>query len=222
MVKLFSLLLTLCLVACQARDDEVVTVCVGDEVNIDLSDPSSSKPLIYILQTFGGYDDLPPGLTLGRRSGVISGVASDPGSSMNYTLRVDGDDPTKSGTYTASVELSVKTCQGSRVSRFFLVDTVTDKIVRVVEDGDVIDLECEVGGFSMEAETYILPKKVSFQMDGNFIRTESVFPYALGGDTSGDYNSVEIAKGTHDLTATPFDASTGAVGEPKTISFTIV
>lgn len=54
-------------------------------------------------------------------------------------------------------------------------------------------------------------------------RVESVAPYALFGDTSGNYNSGSIANGTHTFTATPYTLASGAgtAGTPLKITFTI-
>ena len=230
-VRVLSLIAIVCFVASEAAD---VRVCRGDEVTIDLSDPTASKPLIYTLDTSKGNNELPPGLTLGSRSGVLNGVVRDSGFSNTYNINVVGTDPTARGgdQYRGSAVLRVDWCLGARVSRFFLVDAVSNKIVRVVNDGDTIKLGCEVGAFNMEVETFTeiareaqsegdLTAKVTFELDGKVVRTESAFPFTLGGDVGGNYRKFPIQSGKHRLTATPFNLS-GLKGEPKTIIFTIV
>lgn len=54
-------------------------------------------------------------------------------------------------------------------------------------------------------------------------RTESQAPYALFGDTNGNFNAGTLAAGLHTLTATPFSGAggTGAAGTSLTMSFTV-
>jgi hypothetical protein len=66
---------------------------------------------------------------------------------------------------------------------------------------------------------------VRFGYDGNAnYRTESSAPYALAGDTGGDYNVWTPTLGTHSLTATPYSGSgaTGTAGTPLTVAFTVL
>ena len=63
----------------------------------------------------------------------------------------------------------------------------------------------------MRAETFpSTVGSVRFALDGNAnFQTESVAPYALAGDTAGDYNPWTPALGAHTLTATPFTGGRG-------------
>ena len=65
---------------------------------------------------------------------------------------------------------------------------------------------------------------VRFGLDGNTnFRTEQQRPYALAGDSSGNYEAWTPALGSHSLTATPYSASgaTGTVGIPLSINFMV-
>jgi hypothetical protein len=63
---------------------------------------------------------------------------------------------------------------------------------------------------------------VKLTLDGTS-RTETSAPYALFGDTSGNYNAGTIANGTHAFTGTPYTLASGGgtAGTPLKISFTI-
>lgn len=234
MAKFSSLLLTLALFTCQVTGERPPN-CFGDEVTIDLSNPSAVRPLIYTLDKT--QDSLPPGLALDRRTGVVSGVLRDTGFQNAYNISVIGTDPTDSSVnyedlWHVSTRIKSEWCTGSRVSRFLLINTDTNKIVRVVHDGDEIDLGCHQGGFSMEVETFCefsreaqsegdLTSRVDFTLDGSHVSTETTFPYALGGNVNGKYIEFPIKAGEHVLTATPYNPS-GDKGFQKTITFTIL
>ena len=65
---------------------------------------------------------------------------------------------------------------------------------------------------------------VRFALDGNSsYRTETAPPYALAGDTSGDYSPWTPSVGSHSVTATPYSGAGGAgtAGTALTIAFTV-
>lgn len=66
---------------------------------------------------------------------------------------------------------------------------------------------------------------VRFALDANAnFRTESSAPFALNGDSNGNYNPWTPTLGAHTLKATPYSGSnaTGTVGAARTIAFTVV
>ncbi len=65
---------------------------------------------------------------------------------------------------------------------------------------------------------------VRFALDGTSdYRTETVQPYALAGDSSGNYAAWTPAVGSHTLTVTPYSGAsgTGTAGSALTIAFTV-
>lgn len=68
-------------------------------------------------------------------------------------------------------------------------------------------------------------ESVRFDLDGvvNY-HTESGAPYALAGDSSGDYAPWTPGLGSHTLTATPFEGAgaSGQAGQPLTLDFTVI
>lgn len=65
---------------------------------------------------------------------------------------------------------------------------------------------------------------VRFTLDGAVIRTENGAPYAIAGNTAGDYNAWTPTLGVHTLTVTPYAAASagGAAGVGRTYTFTVV
>lgn len=199
-----------------ADDESLLKVCRGDEITVNLASKTSSRPLIYTLDPT--YDALPQTLSLNRRTGVISGIVRDSGFRNVYNIGIIGTDPTNQDSVYAQTKIQVDWCQGARVSRFWLVNTDTNTVVRVLNDGDTVSLGCLDGGFSIEVETMAeiateaqsegdLTDSIKFRLDGRLVRTEDYWPYALGGDNQGDYHEFPISLGEHRLEAIPYNAS---------------
>ncbi|HHP7239688.1 DUF5060 domain-containing protein [Longibacter sp.] len=118
--------------------------------------------------------------------------------------------------------------QAQSVTSFVLVDAGADTDIRTLSEGDVIDLaQLSATSLSIRAETSpATTGSVRFDFNGTSnYQTENNPPYALNGDTSGDYDGVpELAQtGTYTLIATPYpqpDAG-GAAGTPLTITFSV-
>ena len=108
---------------------------------------------------------------------------------------------------------------------FQLIDAGTDSAIRLMEQGDVIDLRANYAdGLSIAvgvAEESV--QSVSFVLNGEDIRSEFVSPYAFGGDQSGDYEAVaQMAQtGAYLLEVYARDAN-GTVVEEGQISFQVI
>jgi hypothetical protein len=213
-----------------ADADGKVHVCRGDEITVDFAPANASRrPRIYeIDRTLGPF---PKSLTLNRRTGILNGIVRDSGFRNVYNLGVIITDPVSQDTTHQTVEITVDWCQGSRVSRFWVVDTDTNMPIRVLRNGDVVNL-AHLGGFSVDVETYAeiateaqsegdLTDKVTFKLNGETIRTEEYWPYSLGGDKDGNYFPFPITVGEHRLEAIPFNSS-GEIGVSKEILFTVI
>ncbi len=98
------------------------------------------------------------------------------------------------------------------VAGFVLVDAAADTDLEVLPRGDAaidpaayetasLSLRAEVNGEEVE--------QVLFEIDGETVRTESVAPYALGGDVNGDYAAVEelVQPGAFEVRATPYTSA---------------
>jgi endoglucanase len=65
---------------------------------------------------------------------------------------------------------------------------------------------------------------VRFELNGKVMRTDNGKPFALAGDTGGDFLEWQPAQGNYKLVATPFAQSNGggAAGQPYTLDFKVV
>ena len=115
---------------------------------------------------------------------------------------------------------------GLRVTQFVLVDADTDTDIEPLNDGDTLYLSLLPStNLNIRAETDpSVTGSVRFGLDANpAFQTESVAPYALAGDTTGDYNAWAYTLGAHTVTATPYPeaAAAGTPGTPLTVQFSI-
>lgn len=113
---------------------------------------------------------------------------------------------------------------GENVTSFVLVDPKTDKDVKTINENEVINLAyLSSKNLNVRANTNpVVVEKVSFNLDnGAHIRNEATSPYALFGDTNGNYYDTNtLAVGRHTLKATPYVA--GIPGITATVNFTVV
>jgi prepilin-type processing-associated H-X9-DG protein len=116
------------------------------------------------------------------------------------------------------------------VAGLTLINSNTDRPIGPLTNGMTIDL-AEVGKrLNVRADlpanvTRTDVRSVRFNYDGNpGYRIENGAPFALGGDTAGDYASWTPRLGTHTLVVTPYGSS-GAAGEQgrsDAINFTVI
>ena len=142
----------------------------------------------------------------------------------SYTLQVVVSDG--QATVSGSVNVSVLSdpASSSQVVSLTLVNAATDQDIRPLVNGDVVNLAVTGTSLNIRANVSGSVGSVRFGLDGNTnFRTESTAPYALAGDSSGNYEAWTPALGSHSLTATPYSASgaTGTVGIPLSIDFTV-
>ena len=131
----------------------------------------------------------------------------------------------------ASVTQPYVTCDGrvmnaQRITGLTLINADTDQPIGPLTDGMTLDLaSLPTRRLNVRAEP--LPAvvgSVRFRLDAKArYRTETGEPYALAGDTRGDYNPWTPAAGAHALTATPYTGpkATGTAGTPLTVRFTV-
>jgi len=112
------------------------------------------------------------------------------------------------------------------VSSFTLWNSETDQIIQnVLADGDIINLNTLGDQLSIEAVTN--PRTVGsvhFKVNGNSFQTENVVPYAIKGDTNGDFKPWSPAVGTYTIEAIPYSKSNrkGEVGASLSITIEII
>lgn len=95
---------------------------------------------------------------------------------------------------------------------FALIDSDTDTIISLIEDGQVIDLGTfNATNFNIEALVDNIPvESVLFDFNGEAgFRIENFAPYALGSDTNGDFRPIDIPLGINNVTASGFSEKNG-------------
>jgi hypothetical protein len=120
--------------------------------------------------------------------------------------------------------------QSPTILRLDLINSISDTVVKTLQDGDIIglnDLGLTISNLSIGAVTSGTGiGSVKFALDGNSnFRNEGVAPYALCGDTAGNFvGCKELGIGVHTVTATIYSGGggTGTPGSSKTLRFTIV
>ncbi len=91
---------------------------------------------------------------------------------------------------------------------FTLVNSSTNADLRDLGNDETIDLSTTGHQLNIRANTSSETVDwVVFELDGNDnLRTEGMAPYALAGDTEGDYFDWTPSIGTHTLKATPYNS----------------
>jgi hypothetical protein len=109
-----------------------------------------------------------------------------------------------------------------RVEAFILVDADTDKDLRTVEDGAVLDLTQLPPNLTLRVDTDPpVVGSVTFRIDAGPPRTENTAPYAISAHTGGNLTPWMLTEGAHTVNATAFSAASGGGrrGEPFEIDF---
>ena len=112
------------------------------------------------------------------------------------------------------------------VLSFTLVDAETNEDIMELTEGMEIDL-AEITATSFNIRANVSPREVgsvAFEFNGNKGRTENVVPYALFGDSGGNYFGRRLTTGDYTVTATPFEQTLGRgeAGESLTVNFKVV
>ncbi len=144
-----------------------------------------------------------------------------------YTLTARATDNDAAATSSSSVTITVTASSGPSVSSFTLINADTDLPMAgfdPLSSGASIDLGAlPTRNLNIRANASGAAS-VRFGYDANpNVRVENSAPFALAGDTSGNYYAWTPASGSHSLTATPFTASNagGTAGASKTITFSV-
>lgn len=111
------------------------------------------------------------------------------------------------------------------ISSFTLVDAGTDQDVQQLEDGDTLFID-QLPNSIFNVRANANPQtvgSVKFQALGQN-RVENVFPYAMLGDSNGDYVGIPLQPGSIQIAATPFSrrGASGTQGIPLSITIHIL
>lgn len=114
---------------------------------------------------------------------------------------------------------------GPAVTRFSLVNADTDQVVGPLSNNAVINYATlGTSHINIIAETSGGAQSVVFGFDANSrYRVESVAPFTIGGDSSGNYAAWTPSVGTHTVMATPYTSTggNGTAGTALTVQFTV-
>lgn len=111
------------------------------------------------------------------------------------------------------------------IGSFDVVD-LSGNVITSLQDGGEIDLnDPALKAFTIKANVYPeVVNNVKFWLNNKLVRKENVAPYALNGDTNGQYHAWYPKPGTYTLRAIPYvkPGSREFAGQPLEISFTVV
>ncbi|QNF34068.1 choice-of-anchor D domain-containing protein [Adhaeribacter swui] len=150
-------------------------------------------------------------------SGLVAGT---------YTFNLVVTDNLGANSAADQVKITVNPAPSTspKVVSFTLINATTDQPIREMKSGEVINSSI-FKNISIRVNTSLATVgRVVFNLSGKQTRnvTETVAPYALFGDTNGDYNNWSPAAGSYTLKATPYAAASGGTaGTPLTINFSV-
>ncbi|MEM6766512.1 MAG: malectin domain-containing carbohydrate-binding protein [Bacteroidota bacterium] len=118
----------------------------------------------------------------------------------------------------------------SEIANLVLVNSISNQELIAIEDGGVINLSTYPNPLNIVAKLSNDPsftvESVFLNLEGplNLTRVEGVAPYALGGDSGGNYANITLPIGSYTLTAIAYSqkGAKGTAGTPKQINFTII
>ena len=125
------------------------------------------------------------------------------------------------------VELCPETCTPTLLN-FVLVDSRTDEDIMVLYDGAVLDFLVVGRDLNIRADMLCedQTESVMFELTGaqTRTRTENKAPYAMAGDSNGDYSDQNFMPGMYMLSATGYTGNnaTGVAGATATINFEFI
>ena len=136
------------------------------------------------------------------------------GAAFEVTLNVSAD---------AAAPLPPTAPTTLAVTKLTLVDAATQRDIRTLTPGAVIDLAADGASLNIRADVGGKPGSIAFALNGKTI-TENISPYAIGGDDSGKYRKWAPPLGSHTLRATPYSSADrkGTVGTPLEVAITVV
>lgn len=199
------------------------TNTVGQVINLPIiaSDPNGNT-LSY------SATGLPTGLSINANTGVISGTIANGAAASNNVSVIVTDNGVPPLSATANFTWTVNPAGGQSVTSFTLINATTDLPITahnpMVNGSTIATNSLPTTNLNIRANTN--PPTVGsvvFSFSGQpSSRVESGAPYALAGDSAGNYANWNPGLGTFTLTATPYTGPGGAgtAGTPLTITFT--
>ncbi|RAK00290.1 putative secreted protein (Por secretion system target) [Larkinella arboricola] len=189
------------------------------------TDPSSIGSVVFKLsgqQTLTHIENAAPYALFKDDGGNFRGWTPAVGS---YTLTATPySGPNGTGTAGDSVTISFTVVDHIRVDHFDLINPITNQAGLRINDAERITLDHSGEAYNIQAVTSpATVGSVIFTLSGQQTHSqlENGAPYALFGDTNGDYKDRRREVGHYTVTATPYSGpnGTGAAGISKTVHF---
>ncbi len=177
---------------------------------------------------FNRTENIAPYALFGDSSGNFSGNTLPIGDYTISATAFEGRNLSGQFGLDLSVNFSVVDNPGSsnEIIALILVDADTNDDILDLVDGDNLNLdELPTSNLSIRAEVSSDVESVFLQITGDLTgtRTENVSPYALFGDSNGNFSGRTFGAGTYNVNATPYtlDNLNGEAGASLSLSFTI-
>ncbi|MFO0765743.1 MAG: right-handed parallel beta-helix repeat-containing protein [Nitrospiraceae bacterium] len=165
----------------------------------------------------------PPLICRQQRPAIEVAISSSPGSRCLRGRWTNGAYRGRRSNGHCDMGAAERTSLNVFITGFMLVDAATNTDLIPLLHGDRLVLSSLPAQLSIRAVVSGAAGSVRFGYDSTpAIQTENVAPYALAGDTAGDYMPFSFNKGTHTVTATPFASSGGAGAAGGSLSISIV
>jgi PKD repeat protein len=148
-----------------------------------------------------------------------SGTDTITGGAGNNYITTAEVKPTTTTTTTATSTSS------PTVTSLVLYNADTDRAIATLTSGQTFNIANIGTSHLTVVATLSNAKSMKFGLDSNnSYRVESGAPFALAGDSSGNYAAWNASTGVHTVSATPYSATgaTGTAGTKKSVSFTII
>jgi hypothetical protein len=111
------------------------------------------------------------------------------------------------------------------IESLYIYDAGTDKPVRELKDGDVINVNDFKDGYTIIAKTTPSVLSVKFDVDGyEDFRKDNWPEFSASYEIWGNFYALELPLGKHVMTATPYSnkRAKGFEGDPVTYTWTLV
>ncbi|MFD1145291.1 cadherin repeat domain-containing protein, partial [Larkinella insperata] len=200
------------------------TLTLGQPLSFTAQATDSDLPAQTLSYSVTG----PSGASINASSGAFSWTPTTTGS-YSLTVKVtDSGSPALAAQETITVTVNPAPVVGQAVVSFSLMNADSDQEIRVLQPGDQINLaSLPTKNLNIRANTNpVTVGSVRMVLSGRQSRTqtETGAPYALFGDSNGNYNTWVPALGSYSLTTTPYTGAgaTGTAGTPLTVAFSVV